>query len=282
MPDPTFLYIGAARAGSSWMYEILREHPQVFVPVAKDIYFFDRHYDRGLEWYRSFFESAGGRRAIGELSHDYYLSDVAAARIAHDLPNVRLICCLREPVDRALSSYGFNEGTGFIPDLTFERDIQQPQIVHQSQYASRLAPFFELFPRPRMKVFFFDELQNDSENFARQLYEYIGVDPAFESPTIQTRVNAAHQPRLHFLPKAAWRIGGLLRASGAANVVGAIKRHPLTERLLYRPRHQRLTVDPAIATGFRQSLAGEMEALQRYLGRPLPAGWLQVQEQRHS
>ena len=73
MPDPTFLYIGAARAGSSWMYEILREHPDVFVPLAKDIYFFDKHYDRGLQWYRSFFASAGGRRAIGELSHDYYL-----------------------------------------------------------------------------------------------------------------------------------------------------------------------------------------------------------------
>ena len=281
MPDPTFLYIGAARAGSTWMYEILREHPDVFVPVAKDIYFFDKHYGRGLEWYRSFFESAGGRRAIGELSHDYYLSAEAAVRIARDLPDVRLICCLREPLDWALSAYVFNQGTGHSAGLTFEQYIRRPQIVHQIQYAARLTPFFGLFPRSRMKVLFFDQLQNDSEGFARQLYEYIGVDPAFESPTIQTRVNAAHKPRLQLMPRAAYRIGGLLRASGAANIVGAIKRHRLTERFLYRPRPERPAVDPAVAAGLRQSLAEDLAALQRLLGRPLPAGWLQGQERDH-
>ena len=75
---PDFLYIGASKAGSSWIYEILREHPEVFVPLAKDIQFFDWHYDKGIDWYLSFFRPGRGKRAIGEVSHDYFLVEEAA------------------------------------------------------------------------------------------------------------------------------------------------------------------------------------------------------------
>ena len=56
---PTFLYIGAPKAGSSWLYEILREHPEVFVPTAKDTQFFDYYFDKGFDWYLS---HLGGER----------------------------------------------------------------------------------------------------------------------------------------------------------------------------------------------------------------------------
>ena len=71
---PNFLYIGAEKAGSSWIYEILREHPQVYVPPAKDIQFFDKNFDKGIEWYLSLFGSGAGQIAIGEVSHDYFLA----------------------------------------------------------------------------------------------------------------------------------------------------------------------------------------------------------------
>ena len=84
---PTFLFVGADKCGSTWLFKVLQQHPQCFVPAAKDIYFFDRYYGRGLQWYASFFSSAPrSARAIGELSHDYLYSEQAAERIASTLP----------------------------------------------------------------------------------------------------------------------------------------------------------------------------------------------------
>ena len=132
-----------------------------------------------------------------------------------------------------------------------------------------------------MKIFFFDELRNDPRAFARQLYEYIGVDPAFESPTILTRVNAAHQPRVSSCP-------GPPTASAAFYALGSreCRRRGQTTSpdgiVVYRPRDLQAKVDPAVAAALRQSLVEDMQALQRLLDRPLPSGWLHVQEHQHS
>lgn len=55
---PNFLYIGPDKAGSSWLHEVLIQHPEVFLSEAKDLYFFDRYYDRGMAWYASQFRRA--------------------------------------------------------------------------------------------------------------------------------------------------------------------------------------------------------------------------------
>ena len=56
---PNFIYIGPDKAGSSWLHEVLIRHEQVFMPDAKDLYFFDRYYDRGVSWYATQFKDAG-------------------------------------------------------------------------------------------------------------------------------------------------------------------------------------------------------------------------------
>src|SRR5262245_51708602 len=96
MHRPDFLFIGPDKCGSSWLFEVLRQHPLCFVPPAKDLYFFDRYYARGWAWYERHFAAAPtGCRARGELSHDYLFSPLAAERIAASLPEVRLLTILR-------------------------------------------------------------------------------------------------------------------------------------------------------------------------------------------
>ena len=55
---PNFLFIGPDKTGSSWMFHILSRHPDCFVPVAKDIYFFDRYYSKGMGWYLRHFDAS--------------------------------------------------------------------------------------------------------------------------------------------------------------------------------------------------------------------------------
>ena len=63
---PNFLYIGTSKAGSTWIYHVLAEHPQVFIAPAKGVYFFDAHFDRGLDWYGDHFRKARDEMIVGE------------------------------------------------------------------------------------------------------------------------------------------------------------------------------------------------------------------------
>ena len=129
---PTFLFIGPDKTGSTWLYEVLRQHAACYVPPVKDIYFFDRHYERGLDWYLSFFEPApAGSLAAGELSHDYLFSPQAADRIARDLPNVRLLTSLRDPAERTFSHYLYMIRSGRTR-LDFAAALEQfPELVDE-------------------------------------------------------------------------------------------------------------------------------------------------------
>ena len=73
--------------------------------MAKDLGFFDQQYWRGIDWYASFFNVKEKVKAIGEISHNYFLSEETAQRIYEHLPEAKIICCLRDPVERTVSAY---------------------------------------------------------------------------------------------------------------------------------------------------------------------------------
>lgn len=125
-PDPDFLLIGAKRGGSTSFYFDLITHPQVALlfprpdrlpkaAATKGIHYFDSNYFRGRRWYASHLPSAavrrsqerttGGRVITGEGSPYYLTHPAAPARVAADLPDVKLIAVLRDPVQRAYSHW---------------------------------------------------------------------------------------------------------------------------------------------------------------------------------
>ena len=104
---PNFLVIGAQKAGTTALTKFLRQHPDVCFSRPKETWFFDKRYDRGLEWFASHFEHYNGEQAIGEGTARLLQCEAAPERIANDLGNPRLICILRDPVDRAFSQYHF-------------------------------------------------------------------------------------------------------------------------------------------------------------------------------
>src|SRR5438132_12654782 len=114
---PTFLIIGAMKAGSSSLYEYLRIHPEIFMPDMKEPDYFSKRARRGvgLEWYSRLFEGADRARAIGAASTDYTkvptYSEVPA-RIAMVLPTTQLIYVVRHPIERMRSQYVHEVATG--------------------------------------------------------------------------------------------------------------------------------------------------------------------------
>jgi hypothetical protein len=185
--EPDFLIVGGQRCGTTSLFRYLATHPAVVPPLfQKGIHFFDLHYGRGLRWYRGQFPvrsiadrrvaPAAPRAATGEASPYYVFHPLAAERIARDLPAVKLIVLLRDPVERAFSAHKQESGRGFETE-PFERalDLEESRLegeverIHadpsyvsfshqhhaylaRGRYAEQLERLFGLFGRERVLV----------------------------------------------------------------------------------------------------------------------------------
>src|SRR6185437_11031226 len=120
---PGFLIVGAQRCGTTSMYRALADHPAVRKAVLhKGVHYFDMNYYRGINWYRAHFPLAATGRVTFESSPYYMFHPLAAERIAADLPGVRLIVLVRDPVERAYSAHTHERARGFETE-PFERAI---------------------------------------------------------------------------------------------------------------------------------------------------------------
>jgi pimeloyl-ACP methyl ester carboxylesterase len=233
---PNFLYIGPDKAGSSWLHEVLITHPEIFLTQAKDLYFFDRYYDRGLDWYRTQFRLADDRhRIVGEVCQDYLFEPEAAPRISKDLGDVRLMVTLREPAARAFSSYLYMlkhaEDVGTFREALSSR----PELLGHSRYGSALARYLEFFPRECLHVALFDDLQQDPQRFIDDVTSWLGVERMIlDEEQLQARLPAS-EARSRALAKLVRRVAEWARERDRAELVGRVKRSPRVQKFLYKP-----------------------------------------------
>lgn len=184
MPLPTFLVIGAMKAGTSSLYRYLVQHPAIPAATKKELDFFNKHYDRGLDWYRRQF----GDGVAGEASPNYlkaHLRPEVAARIHHHLPDVRMVCVLRDPVDRALSHYLHNVGKGRLTKPFSEAATANGNIVTSSKYGWQLDHFFRYFADEQIMLLTTDEFDRSPVEVTRRVWRFIGVDDSFTPDTSQ-------------------------------------------------------------------------------------------------
>ncbi|MBR7743684.1 sulfotransferase [Phycicoccus sp. BSK3Z-2] len=124
--EPDFLVVGAQRAGTTSLFRTLSEHPDIARPTAsKGIGYFDLNHHRGRRWYLGHFPLRLGRagQSTFESSGYYAFHPLAAARIAEDLPDVKVILVVRNPVDRAHSAHRHELARGF-ETLQFEEALE--------------------------------------------------------------------------------------------------------------------------------------------------------------
>ncbi|HSW12142.1 MAG TPA: sulfotransferase domain-containing protein [Solimonas sp.] len=270
---PAFIYIGPDKSGSSWLYEMLRQHPRCHLPAAKDLYFFDRYYERGWDWYARQLGSAAPGTLVGEVCHDYLFSPQAAQRIAADLPGVRLLTILRDPVERAHSHWLYMRRNGRT-QASFEEALDRhPQLIDNGLYGRHLQPWFDRCGRERLGVFWFDQLQRSPRELALAILGFLGLeDPG--SIDYDRQVRAAAAPRSPALARLAKNTATTLREAGFPNLLGRIKHAELTQRL-YRPYApgERPAIDPATRRQLQQRFAPDLAQLRELLGAQGPA-WM--------
>src|SRR3954451_22819855 len=213
MTFPTFLILGAAKAGTTALYYYLRQHPQVGMSRIKETNFFalmgrpldfrgpgdDDYINRfsvtTWEGYCSQFPEDGKARAIGESSPLYLYSPDAPRRIAEALPAAKLVVLLRDPVDRAFSAFlhlvrdGRETATEFREALRREPSRIADHWEHIWQYRAmglyheQLSRYFETFGREQIRVYLYEELAAGPVDVLQDLFRFLEVDEAF-SPDV--------------------------------------------------------------------------------------------------
>jgi len=270
---PDFLYIGTSKAGSTWLFNALAVCPDVWLASNKGLYFFDSHYDRGLDWYREQFAGADGR-AVGEFSHSYLSSPEAPARIAAYSPTMRLLVCLREPVDRAFSDYlDLVKNNGFTGSFT-EAIEQFPRLLDRGRYATHLSRYLEHFPHSQLHIGLFDDLRTGAQAYADEVYDFLEVGRVeLSASDLRARMPAGR-------PRNAAVVGLAKRASRTAAAVGLrrwrsrIKRSTVVRSALYKQyRDDKPRLDPDLGAQLRHGFADEVSRLDDLLGRPVSEVW---------
>jgi len=290
---PNFLVVGAAKAGTTSIYQYLKQHPDVYMsPIKEPKYFSSVCLDLpfkgpgdggvGLEWaltwdeYLELFAEVKGEKAIGEASADYlYYHDKVIPLIKDRLGNVKIIIILRNPVERAFSAYTYLVRDGR-ETLSFEEALQAEDDRRRENYSfiwfykdagfyySAVRAYIDAFGKDKVKIYLFEDLKSDAVALMQDIYRFIGVDDTFV-PKIQ-RYNVSGVPKSKFLHN-------FLRKP---SIVKSVAKHLIPERarrnLVLEIQNRNLT-KPEMKPETRKRLIGvyrdDIKQLEKLIGRDL-------------
>lgn len=204
---PNFLIIGSGRSGTTSLHNFLGQHPEIYVSPFKETNYFafegreHLYGGPGARWlikssvyerkrYEALFEDVRDEKAIGESSPRYLYTPESIERISRELPDVKLIAILRNPVERAFASFVGLRRDGWEPsDSFFEALDQESQRVaenwvmgcytHVGYYFRHLSLCYELFPPDQIKIYLHEDFRDKPTELLQDVYSFLGVDGGF-------------------------------------------------------------------------------------------------------
>ena len=305
---PDFFIVGHAKSGTTALYEMLRQHPQIFMPASKEPWFFaeellERTPPRPegtpdtLEAYSSWFEDARPEQRAGEASALYLWSHTAAGRIAQVRGDARIIAILREPASflrslhlqfiqtyvetekdlgRALALEGRRREGKDVPRHTY-----WPQALLYSEhvrYVDQLRRYRDVFAAEQLLVLIYDDFRDDNEATVRRVLRFLDVDDSVSvdalraNPTVQVRSQRLNE-LVHGLSVGHGRVSRTAKAGVKALTPRRLRRSALEatqRRLVFADPDP---PDEQLMLDLRRRFKGEVVALSEYMDRDLVTLW---------
>ena len=293
MPKPNFFIVGAPRCGTTAMYEYLKAHPDIFMPVYdKEPHYFGSdltsprfaRFRGNEEKYLRLFANAGSASRVGEGSVQYLYSRRAAQEIYDFNPDARIIIMLRNPIDMIYSLHslmcavGEEDITDFAEALAAEVDRKQglrlPRghyfgremflYTEVGQFSEQIERYWAAFGQDQVFIVIFDDFRANTELVYRQTLDFLGVDADFQ--TDLKRINANLEPRSKLLMK-------LLRNRRLAQITSFFE--PLAMPVYVRLRAmntrevQRPQLNSVVRTQLAEYFRPDVERLSVLLNRDL-------------
>lgn len=244
-----FIGIGAPKCGTTWLSTQLEAHPQIGFAPDKEVYYFAdtiarrlagkelRCFERGDAWYHEQFPAnTGAVTCRGEFCPSYLYSEEAAARIGAYRPDVKLLLCLRPPVEMIYSWYWYNRNAvvASLPE-SFHEMMENPFLRDLGCFARHLKAYLGRFPAKNILVVQFDAIRRDPDRVRQRAYEFLGVASDFKPQLSQEGKNAARAPRFPVLQSSAQRLyGGVSKLRGFEKIL----KSPVVAKMLQSAYHR--------------------------------------------
>jgi hypothetical protein len=271
-PLPSFFVVGPPRTGTSWLHDVLSQHTALPYPT-KETRFFDKHFDRGFDWYRAHYSVSTENRLAGEVAPTYFASNVARERIAERVPAARVICIFRNPVDRLVSLYRVKRAYGMIPWNFEEAIVRDSELMESSKYGTNLKAWLQTFGRERVLATVYDDLRDEPQAYLDRVADFIDL-PRFELSASQMGPVFASEtmtlPRNYYRTRSALMMAEWLKQRQLDTVVAAVKKSPLLKFVLGGgPPFAELSCD--LSLKLHDHFRPEVEELETLLQRELSA-----------
>jgi hypothetical protein len=310
---PDFFIVGHPKCGTTALYEMLRRHPQVFMPDLKEPWFFATELLRDLpsvpiaiptgmpetlDEYLSLFDGAKPEQLVGEASPLYLWSRVAAGAIAELQPAARIIAVFREPAsflrslhlefvqrheepEKDLRTAIFAEGARRRGSYVSPSAWYWPTVVLYSdyvRYAEQLRRYRELFPPQQILVLIYDDFRDNNEATMRTVQRFLGVDDTYPiEPTEANPTVRIRSTHLNNLFRAiSTRAGPVSEATKAGSKT--LTPQQFLHKALYVTQRKLIYAKPEppaneLMTELRRRYKQEVVALGEYLDRDLVTLW---------
>jgi Sulfotransferase domain len=305
---PDFFIVGHAKSGTTALYQMLRGHPQIYMPASKEPWFFAEELHvrtpprpegtpRTLEQYTSLFTAAGPEQRVGEATALYLWSRTAAARIAQVRPDARIVAILREPAS-FLQSLHLQFTQTYVeiePDLgkalALEQDRREGRHVprytywpaallysEHVRYVEQLRRYRSAFTPEQMLVLIYDDFRADNEASTRQVMRFLEVDDTYPISVVEANPTVrARSQRLNELVHAVSVGRGPLSLAVKAGLKAVLPSELRGKALRATQRHVVFTEprppDERVMLELRRRFKPEVVALSDYLDRDLVTLW---------
>lgn len=272
---PNFLVIGTLKSGTSWLYEVLKTNPEVYLyPYVKELHFFTEHYKKGLGWYKKFFPPinlAKKYKAIGDITPSYILFEDVPKRVLKILPKAKFIIILRNPVTRAFSHYKYNKlNEGFT--YTFKEYLKiNNRCFRYGLYSHQIKNWFKYFPRERFLILIFEEMFKNHLIALKRISDFLNIDFTKFDPMILTKKkNPSDIPRLHEIFILGFKFRSFLLSKGLFRIDDILfKFKRFYSILLLGKKKEKELMDPEIKNQLFLRYKKDIEELEKILNKNL-------------
>jgi hypothetical protein len=278
-----FVGIGTGKAGTTWISEMLDAHPDICMSEPKEVHYFNKrgsyflntensNYNKGFQWYKNHFRHCRYGQLIGEFSPKYFFDLQAPERIKQTFPDVKLIVCLRDPVDRAFSQYNFVTHYMKKEIRSFEEVIRtEPEYVEKGLYCKHLERYFQYFGKNQVHIIWFEEIKNHPDEALKKLFQFLGVDETFNPLNLNKKINSARQSRFHQIPQLMDKVTSLLTQYRLSFVIKAVKKTGVNT-FIKKANTQKIEFSPMPDEArrcLRQQFAEDIAGLEKLLTKDL-------------
>jgi hypothetical protein len=278
MTLPTFVVIGAMKAGTVSLRHYLDQHPHVFMGGGgmfgePNFFIAEDNWPRGRGWYESLFGGAGGAAAVGECSPCYTWAHVyrgVPERMAQVVPEARLVYVVRDPIARMQSMYMHQVSAGR-ERRRAEVALLDDRYLGPSLYGFQLAAFLDHFDRSQVLVVASEVLRDRPREALNAVFAHLAVDPAADDPGKRHQDHRSIDkpvPRLHdlgWLPRRQLQLHPRWRPDERTGLARF-----LTTR---RARAGDSAIPPELRDRLAERLAGDLRRFERLLGYRVPSYW---------